>query len=380
MKIALLIYELDVRGGTQKQFLRLCQYLTQQGFDFEIITKYYDKDNTYIDFQSFEIKALYYNKNDSTRRQRWRDAYKMYSIIDKKSNIINVHDHPLPKVAVLLKILRRSKIVWQINDLPCFFLSQKAPKSKLMKTLLTLLIWIGIYDYFTVNVTKNATLVKNFFNKNAEVFHCGVDSVAEGLEKHLALRNKQKIILISTGVFYPYRNYETLLLAVKELSSNREVELQIIGSTEFDQKYAKFIRQLVLELDLQEKVNICGQLNENEFVEAYNKSDIFCFINIDQSWGLAVFEAMSIGLPVIVSESVGAVELLSNGQDSIIVDPKDVDEIVNAITKLVDDQNLYSSISGNGIQKVKSMTWDRMYCEKMIDLFIRAHRELEGHE
>ena len=42
MKIAVLVNELNIRGGTHKQVLRLCEYLESQRIEFKIFTKYYD--------------------------------------------------------------------------------------------------------------------------------------------------------------------------------------------------------------------------------------------------------------------------------------------------------------------------------------------------
>ena len=55
--------------------------------------------------------------------------------------------------------------------------------------------------------------------------------------------------------------------------------------------------------NLKKSVTIWGEVDENTYLKLFDKADIFTFGNIDQSWGLAVFEAMSCGLPTIVSNS-----------------------------------------------------------------------------
>ena len=74
-------------------------------------------------------------------------------------------------------------------------------------------------------------------------------------------------------------------------------------------------------------------------------------------------------LPVIVSESVGAIELLHNDVDSIIVDPENVEEVSDVVLKLMNDKDYYNKISQNACNAVKEFTWDKLYSERALDLF-----------
>ena len=78
---------------------------------------------------------------------------------------------------------------------------------------------------------------------------------------------------------------------------------------------------------------------------------------------------MSCGLPTIVSNSVGAIELLHNNVDSIIVNPQDEEQIVSIIHKLIDSPQYYSMLSKNAIDVVKNYTWDCLYCMKVYEIF-----------
>ena len=52
MKVAVIVNELTVRGGTHKQVLRLCQYLEKKEIDFVLCTKYYDPDTLILNSQN----------------------------------------------------------------------------------------------------------------------------------------------------------------------------------------------------------------------------------------------------------------------------------------------------------------------------------------
>ena len=57
---------------------------------------------------------------------------------------------------------------------------------------------------------------------------------------------KHQVKLLSTGVFFSYRNYETLVLVVDYLrSKGYKVKLDIIGSTDKDKDYANKILALI---------------------------------------------------------------------------------------------------------------------------------------
>ena len=102
----------------------------------------------------------------------------------------------------------------------------------------------------------------------------------------------------------------------------------------------------------------------------YKNAHAFAFLNVDQSWGLAVFEAASMGLPVILSSSVGAVELLSGKSGIEIVDPTSIDEISAAISTIVNDKNNYLKYCFEVTNAVRDMSWDKMYSENIESIFL----------
>jgi len=78
---------------------------------------------------------------------------------------------------------------------------------------------------------------------------------------------------------------------------------------------------------------------------------------------------MSAGIPTLVSNSVGAIELLHNGEDAIIVEPKDVREIANQMIALMEDGEYYNRISEKAYNAVKDYTWEKLYSSKIVKLF-----------
>lgn len=374
--IAFLITSLNVRGGTHKQLLKLVEYTESQGEDFIIITKPVDWDRTYPGFRKYKNKVRTISIESSTKNilSKVYNAIKVMFILHKfvkDVSIVNIHDSGFE---LYLPALIGKKIVWQINDLPYYFHVgvSKGAKITIYDFLRKkyLLFFQKFITAYTVNVGKNKERIRNVFHRDAQVFYCGIEPVEvdRNPDVTVARFNGKKINLLSSGVFFPYRNYETQVLVVKSLvKKGIDAELNIIGTTKFNVAYANKIQQLINEAGLEKRITICGEVDETEFKRLHKNADVFMFINIDQSWGLAVFEAMSCGLPVIVSNSVGATEILHDRKDSIFVDPINVEQIVDEIILLMNNEVWYQQISFSSREFHKNYTWDSAYSSKMFD-------------
>lgn len=372
MKVALYTAELDVYGGTNKQVLRLAEFLKLNNDEVVIYTPIYNSESTYNEFKNINIiysrKRKLKNNIIQRKLQNFYDQLYLFLKI-KDVDIINVHDMYCGFFILLNILFHRHPIVWQINDLDPAFSegNSKANSVKLrwMKKLFISLIAKRVKK-ITVNVTKNKELINKHFSLDASVLYCGVDNVKP---RELFPWVSGDIKIVSTGIVYKFRNYENLIKACFELKKivNTKIVLNIVGNTRNDPEYVTELIGLGKELDV--NVNFLGALSEIELQNLYETSHIFSFINVDQSWGLSVFEAASIGLPIILSSSVGATELLSNKKGIHIVDPLDPRKIALEINKIIKDQITYDSESRFASESVKNMTWDSMYSENLKTIF-----------
>jgi glycosyltransferase involved in cell wall biosynthesis len=378
--IGLYIRDLDIVGGTHKQFLYLLNYLAANKKPFKVITTQLDYNKTYGGFSHYKSNIVCVQKKVHNSLPL-KIYYTLLFILNVKRELkgikaLNVHNLGLE---LYFPFLYNKNIIWQINDLPEVFQvgvhkTEKASfASRLRKKYLQFSCRYFV-KAISVNVSKNRKRVQDCLNMDAEVFYCGIEKIDIQKDIQLSLErfNAGKINLLSSGVFFPYRNYETQIEVVKILKGKGyHIELNIIGPTELDRQYADKIINLISKNKLDNEVKVRGQVSEDSYKQLHANSDIFMFINVDQSWGLAVFEAMSCGLPVIVSNSVGATEILQDGYDSIFVDPLDAQLIANKIELLVKDANTYLHYVKNGIEFSKRYTWDNAYSQHMYKLIAK---------
>ncbi len=110
MKIAIYVSELDVKGGTHKQVLRLAQYLRTKNHEILIITPRYISNQGYPEFSDFRVL--------STPEQTGRGIFSKIkrrlspvrlAINMPKVDIINVHDNRVILFAAAAKLLGKGK-------------------------------------------------------------------------------------------------------------------------------------------------------------------------------------------------------------------------------------------------------------------------------
>lgn len=85
---------------------------------------------------------------------------------------------------------------------------------------------------------------------------------------------------------------------------------------------------------------------------------------IGNGYNLVTYSGFNLKIPHLVSNSIGTIELLNDGKDALIIEPKDIDAICDAIIRLKSDKVSYEMISRNGMAAVEIFAWENLYCEK----------------
>ncbi|MDE6371396.1 MAG: glycosyltransferase family 4 protein [Duncaniella sp.] len=383
--IGFIINSLDVRGGTHKQLLKLLEYTEAKGEDFFIVTCNVDFERTYPEFRKYASRIRLFKEIKGSRGLvhrygLWKRNCEQLRSLVADADVVNMHDTGFD---TWMPAFRKIPTVWQINDLHYSFRQGNTPgPDNLDKRAKRLIIRLGIkhIDAITVNVSKNADRVRQQLGRKAKVLYCGIEPLGLVCDCGATFSRfaDRRINLLSSGVWFPYRNYETQVEVVRLLvDAGWDARLDIIGSTQYSPAYVSEIEKLIRKYNLEDRITIHGMVDEKRFKELHSNADIFMFVNIDQSWGLAVFEAMSCGLPVIVSESVGATEILHDGIDSVWVNPLSATDIADRVTELATDRELYTRLSDAGRSFHNRYSWDESYCAPMYRLLQSLRRMAE---
>ena len=287
-------------------------------------------------------------------------------------DVINIHDYEVYKAA---RVLKHDNIVWMMNDLQRAK-SDSEPSFSLLGILNKILIKLELKDIQKIVVLdeRNKALCKKHYGRDAYVVRSGIDLEMFTKASHKRTFNKKEYSIFASSIFFPHRRFEDLVDAIEILAKDKctNIHLAINGLNDRSYDYYLFIRDRIVEKNLSSYITIINGLPETELVKKYTESDIFVFPNNNQTWGLAVFEAMLAGCVCVVSKGSGAHEVLIDKENALLVDPKSPEKIAGAIASLVENPAEMARISENGVQFVKNnLSWDT-YAQNMLAIFTQG--------
>src|SRR5205807_10109801 len=139
--------------------------------------------------------------------------------------------------------------------------------------------------------------------------------------------------------------------AVGQLDSRGvRVRLLLAGSDRSYPEYVNSLKRRAESLGLQDVVTFAGKVADQEICDFYAACDAFVFPNDQQTWGLAVLEAMACGCPVLVSRGAAVHEVLTDGDNAALFPPRNPEALAVAIESLVRQPQLREKIAENGME------------------------------
>jgi UDP-glucose:(heptosyl)LPS alpha-1,3-glucosyltransferase len=161
----------------------------------------------------------------------------------------------------------------------------------------------------------------------------------------------QDFVLLLIGNDWQNKGLNTLLRACshcKDLS----FRLLVVGQDE-----QTIFRSKTEKLGLTARVQFFAPVPDVRIF--YAAADSLVAPSLEDSFNLPALEAMSCGLPVIISPAAGVSDWLSPDKDSIVLNnPGNAEELAGAIRLLATNAPQRSAIASNGLQTAKLFSWD----------------------
>ncbi|MBD3280408.1 glycosyltransferase [Candidatus Dojkabacteria bacterium] len=167
--------------------------------------------------------------------------------------------------------------------------------------------------------------------------------------RNIVKNDKKNIFFVSRLVWV--KELETLAGVYKEIMKRRDDVNFVIAGDGPQRDY--------LESEMPEAFFL-GKKRHEELPELYASSDIFIFPSISETFGNVVQEAMACGCPPIIAAAGGPKGIVQDGVTGLHAKPKDVEDFVKQINKLLDDDELRDEISRDDVEYAQQQSWPKL--------------------
>ena len=169
------------------------------------------------------------------------------------------------------------------------------------------------------------------------------------------------------GNLEPRKNLERLVEAFARMPA-KDHQLIIAGNRWYQGGAPE---QKARSLGLNGRVQFLGYVPRGDLPALYSGATALVYPSLLEGFGLPIVEAMACGAPVITSDNSSMREVA--GEAAVLVDPRNVREMTEAMTRVAEDQSLRQELSAKGLKRAGEFSW-----RKTAELTVQTYREALG--
>lgn len=177
------------------------------------------------------------------------------------------------------------------------------------------------------------------------------------------------IRLLSTGRLHWKKGIEFALLAVRQLvDTGHQVRYEILGAGNDEE----MLRFTVRDLGLDTVVSFLGRQSSSQVREALELADIYLLPSLSEGISNAALEAMAMELPIVATTAGGMSEVIVDGDNGMLVAPRDPRAMADRIRTLLADASRRRSMGRAARARViEAFTLDRQ-----LDVYVEEYGRL----
>lgn len=165
-------------------------------------------------------------------------------------------------------------------------------------------------------------------------------------------------IIVTAGRLVSWKGIDRL---IKIISKNDDANLVIIG----DGPEEDNLRSLSAKLSLKDRIKFTGRLSQLDVLQYLKVGDLFILNSTYEGLPHIVLEAMSVNTPVIATRVGGTPEIIEDGINGILIEPKNQIQLKKAIERVLKDEDLRKELVKNARERLKRFSWENLVNKTM---------------
>lgn len=131
-------------------------------------------------------------------------------------------------------------------------------------------------------------------------------------------------------------------------------------------------REPLLAEHADDRIEWLGRIGDDEKASRLRAADVYCAPSLHgESFGIVLLEAMAAGTPVVASDLPGYAKVARANREALLVPPGDPRSLGAAITRVLGDSTVASSLVEGGRARAEELSMDRL-SEKYLEIYDRV--------
>lgn len=346
----------SLSGGIGRYCYELSKSIYEQyKIDFKIVIR--EEDKRLFNFANLSDLIIVQGIKNSKQRN-YCEQFKLPKLIYKKypDAIIHYPDTMAPLFA-------KNEIITTVHDLAFKSLKNAFTwKTVLWKNVITDLSMKKSDKVITITEFVKSEVLKYYPNvdNKINVIYNGFNDFSKdpidlnNIKKNiLNLKDSKYILTVST--ISPRKNMDGLVKAFNLLRNKvSDYKLVIAGKNGW---LYESVYKLIDKLELNDSVVFTGEVNDDELKFLYKNAGVFVYPSFYEGFGLPPLEAMSYGIPCVVSNRASIPEVV--GDAAVKIDPNDLNKLANILLRVIQDEILCKNLRINSRERLKYFSWNK---------------------
>lgn len=174
---------------------------------------------------------------------------------------------------------------------------------------------------------------------------------------HIAERNSKPLKICWSSGHMPRKALHLLLLALPQLKTSQQVELHVIGSGQYTERW----QELAKRLGVNDTVSWYGNVPRYEAIRLMTQMHVFVITSLVDLTSTVLLEALSLGLPVVTLDLCGFSNVVTEKcgmKISVQSERQVVQDLANAIDIIAEDEPLRLRMAQAAVRRAKDFTWE----------------------
>lgn len=177
---------------------------------------------------------------------------------------------------------------------------------------------------------------------------------------------KPYILFVST--IEPRKNIRSLIFAFEYLKRTYQIEHQLVLIGQKGWLYKPIFEQIERS-PYESAIHHLDYLPDAQVMQFYQNAEVFVYPSHYEGFGMPVLEAMTLGAPVVTTNVSSLPEIV--GGAAILVEPNEIQELGEAILKVICDRQLRKNLIQKGKEQAKLYSW-----ENTVQETLKAYRSI----